>query len=443
MRSKEEAHDYRYFPDPDLLPLELTQDYVDSLRKDLPELPDEKRTRFMRDYGLLAYDAGVLTAERESAEFFEAVAEGRDGKTAANWVINELFGRLNKDGLEIGESPVSAAQLGGIIDLIASGAISGKIAKDVFEIVWSEGGDPAKIVEKRGLKQVTDTDEIEEIVKGIIAANPDKFNQINVKPALLGWFVGQVMKATGGKANPKAVNETLKGKLDFSAEIVPTADSSIFDGAAVAEFRAKWRRKSGNVDIDSWDDARLLETAELTVDGHPTYAGLVLLGTSEAVSRYLANDETIFEYRSSESSVPYQQRVAFRRGFFTWADEIWNLINLRNDAQSFRVGLFKYDIPSFDEDSAREAILNAVAHRDYREEGSVWIRQYPRRLEIESPGGFPEGITPENILIRQKPRNRRIAEALEKCGLVERSGQGMDSNVSPKCAPGQAFAGYK
>jgi aspartyl-tRNA(Asn)/glutamyl-tRNA(Gln) amidotransferase subunit B len=213
MRTKEEAHDYRYFPDPDLLPLELTQDYVESLRKGLPELPDEKRARFIKQYGLSAYDAGVLTAERESADFFEAVARGRDGKTAANWVINELFGRLNKDGLEIGASPVSAGQLGGVIDLIASGAISGKIAKDVFEIVWSGGGDPADIVAKRGLKQVTDTGAIEAAIDKVVAANPDKVEQAKAKPAAIGWFVGQVMKATGGKANPQAVNELLKRKL--------------------------------------------------------------------------------------------------------------------------------------------------------------------------------------------------------------------------------------
>jgi aspartyl-tRNA(Asn)/glutamyl-tRNA(Gln) amidotransferase subunit B len=213
MRSKEEAHDYRYFPDPDLLPLELAQDYVDELRKGLPELPDEKKARFIEQYGLSAYDAGVLTAERESADFFEAVAKGRDGKTAANWVVNELFGRLNKDGLEIGASPVSANQLGGIIDLIASGAISGKIAKDVFEIVWSEGGDPAEIVEKRGLKQVTDSGAIEAAVDAVIAANPDKVAQAKARPQAVGWFVGQVMKATGGKANPQAVNDLLKRKL--------------------------------------------------------------------------------------------------------------------------------------------------------------------------------------------------------------------------------------
>jgi len=213
MRSKEEAHDYRYFPDPDLLPLELTQVYVDGLKKDLPELPDAKKVRFMRDFKLSAYDADVLVAEHESANFFEAVAKGRDGKIAANWVINELFGRLNKEDLDIAASPVSAGQLRAIIDLIASGAISGKIAKDLFEIVWSEGGDPAEIVEKRGLKQVTDTGAIEAAVDAVIAANPDKVEAVKVKAAMLGWFVGQVMKSTGGKANPQAVNELLKKKL--------------------------------------------------------------------------------------------------------------------------------------------------------------------------------------------------------------------------------------
>jgi aspartyl-tRNA(Asn)/glutamyl-tRNA(Gln) amidotransferase subunit B len=213
MRSKEEAHDYRYFPDPDLLPLELTQAYIDGLKKELPELPDAKKARFMRDYKLSAYDAGVLVAERESAEFFEAVAKGRDGKTVANWVINELFGRLNKEGLDVGASPVSAKQLGAILDLIESNAISGKIAKEVFEIVWSEGGDPAEIVEQRGLRQVTDTGAIEKAIDAVIAANPDKVVQVKGKPAALGWFVGQVMKSTGGKANPQAVNELLKKKL--------------------------------------------------------------------------------------------------------------------------------------------------------------------------------------------------------------------------------------
>ena len=213
MRSKEEAHDYRYFPDPDLLPLVLTQAYVDALERELPELPDIKKQRFMSAYRLSAYDADVLVAERENAAFFETVAQGRDGKTAANWVINELFGRLNKEGLEIAASPVSATQLGSIIDLIASGAISGKIAKDVFEIVWSEGGDPAEIVKRRGLEQVTDTGAIDAAVDQVIVANPDKVEAVKTKPAMLGWFVGQVMKSTGGKANPQAVNEALKKKL--------------------------------------------------------------------------------------------------------------------------------------------------------------------------------------------------------------------------------------
>ena len=213
MRSKEEAHDYRYFPDPDLLPLEFSQSYVDDLKAHLPELPDEKRARFIKEFGLSAYDANVLVAERASADYFEAVAKGRDGKLAANWVINELFGRLNKEGNDIENSPVSSAQLGAIIDLIGSSTISGKIAKDLFEIVWSEGGDPAEIVEKRGMKQVTDTGAIEKAVDEIIAANPEKAEQARAKPTLLGWFVGQVMKATGGKANPAAVNEILKSKL--------------------------------------------------------------------------------------------------------------------------------------------------------------------------------------------------------------------------------------
>ena len=213
MRSKEEAHDYRYFPDPDLLPLEFTKAYVEDLRKDLPELPDEKRTRFMKEYGLSAYDAAVLVAERESADYFEEVAKGRDGKLAANWVINELFGRLNKEGKDVTASPVSAKQLGGLVGLITDGTISGKIAKDLFEILWTEGGDPAEIVEARGMKQVTDTGAIEKAVDEIMAANPDKVEQAKAKPNMLGWFVGQVMKASGGKANPAAVSEMLKKKI--------------------------------------------------------------------------------------------------------------------------------------------------------------------------------------------------------------------------------------
>jgi len=215
MRSKEEAHDYRYFPDPDLLPLEFDQAFVDDLARGLPELPDDKKARFMRDYGIASYDAGVLVMERASADFYEAVATGRDAKAAANWVINELFGRLNKEGLDITSSPVSAAQLGAIVDLISEGVISGKIAKDLFEIVWTKGGDPRALVEARGMKQVTDTGAIEAAVDAIIAANPDKVAQALAKPTMLGWFVGQVMKETGGKANPQSVNELLKRKLNI------------------------------------------------------------------------------------------------------------------------------------------------------------------------------------------------------------------------------------
>jgi aspartyl-tRNA(Asn)/glutamyl-tRNA(Gln) amidotransferase subunit B len=213
MRNKEEAHDYRYFPDPDLLPLELTAAYVEELRARLPELPDEKKQRFMREYGLSGYDADVLVAERETADFFDAVAAGRDPKLAANWVINELAGRLNKEGRDIAGSPVSARQLAAILDLIAAGTISGKIAKDLFEICWNEGGDPRAIVEARGMRQVTDLSAIERVVDEIIAKNPEKVQQAKAKPALAGWFVGQVMKASGGKANPKAVNDLVRSKL--------------------------------------------------------------------------------------------------------------------------------------------------------------------------------------------------------------------------------------
>jgi aspartyl-tRNA(Asn)/glutamyl-tRNA(Gln) amidotransferase subunit B len=213
MRNKEEAHDYRYFPDPDLLPLELTPEEVTALEQKLPELPDEKKTRFMRDYGLSAYDAGVLVAERETADFFEAVGQGRDAKVAANWVINDLAGRLNREGNGIAASPVSAEQLGTILDLISEGTISGKIAKDLFEIVWSEGGDPRAVVKGRGLEQVTDVGAIERMVAEIVAAHPDKVADAKSNPKAIGWFVGQVMKASGGKANPQAVNALLKEKL--------------------------------------------------------------------------------------------------------------------------------------------------------------------------------------------------------------------------------------
>lgn len=213
MRSKEEAHDYRYFPCPDLLPLEIPQARIDEIKAELPELPADKRMRFVSEMGLSEYDASVLAADKDRADYFEAVADGRDAKIAANWVNNELFGRLNREGMGITDSPVSAEQLGQLVELISTDVISGKIGKDVFEILWDEGGDPAEIVEKRGLKQVTDTGAIEAVVDQLIADNPDQVASIEKNPRALGWFVGQVMKAMQGKANPKAVNEILKAKL--------------------------------------------------------------------------------------------------------------------------------------------------------------------------------------------------------------------------------------
>ena len=213
MRSKEEAHDYRYFPDPDLLPLEIEQAWVDDIEANLPELPDAKKARFISDFGLSDYDASVLTADVENAAYFEAVASGADGKLAANWVINELFGRLKKDEKDISESPISATRIGQIVALIKSDAISGKIAKDVFDIAYTQDRDPTEIVETEGMKQVTDTGAIEAAVDEIIAANPDQVEKAKANPKLAGWFVGQVMKSTGGKANPAMVNQLIAAKL--------------------------------------------------------------------------------------------------------------------------------------------------------------------------------------------------------------------------------------
>jgi aspartyl-tRNA(Asn)/glutamyl-tRNA(Gln) amidotransferase subunit B len=213
MRSKEDAHDYRYFPDPDLLPLEIDPEWVERIRRSLPELPDAKKHRFMKEFGLSLYDAAVLSQDKAKADYFETVAKGRDGKAAANWVTTELFGALNKSGRDIADSPVKAADLGRLIDLIADGTISGRIAKDVFAIMFETGGDPERIVEERGLRQVTDEGAIERAVDAIIAANPDQARAVKDKPKTFGWFVGQVMKATGGKANPQAVNAILKRRL--------------------------------------------------------------------------------------------------------------------------------------------------------------------------------------------------------------------------------------
>jgi aspartyl-tRNA(Asn)/glutamyl-tRNA(Gln) amidotransferase subunit B len=213
MRSKEEAHDYRYFPDPDLLPLEFDDAFIEALRAKLPELPDDKRLRLIAEQGLSAYDASILVSEKVISDYYEQVAKNRDGKLAANWVINDLLGALNKAGQSIESSPVSPDQLGAVIDLIKDGTISGKIAKDLFEIVYAEGGDPRAIVEARGMKQVTDSGAIEKAVDDIIAANPDQVAKAREKPSLAGWFVGQVMKATGGKANPQAVSDLVRTKL--------------------------------------------------------------------------------------------------------------------------------------------------------------------------------------------------------------------------------------
>ncbi|AXO14803.1 MULTISPECIES: Asp-tRNA(Asn)/Glu-tRNA(Gln) amidotransferase subunit GatB [Thalassospira] len=214
MRSKEMAHDYRYFPDPDLLPLVFDDAFISEIEKELPELPDEKKARFMRENGLSAYDAGVLVAEKEKADYYEVVAKGRDGKLAANWVITNLFGALNKAEVGIADSPVTAENLGKLIDLISDDTISGRIAKDVFEIMIETGGDPEKIVEEKGLKQITDTGAIETAIDEVIAANPDKVEEIRAgKDKMLGWFVGQVMKSTGGKANPGMVNKLLRDKI--------------------------------------------------------------------------------------------------------------------------------------------------------------------------------------------------------------------------------------
>jgi aspartyl-tRNA(Asn)/glutamyl-tRNA(Gln) amidotransferase subunit B len=214
MRSKEEAHDYRYFPDPDLLPLHVADSWIERVRETLPELPDQKKHRFMKDFGLSAYDANVLIAERARADYFEIVAKGRDGKMAANWVLNELLGALNKDGKSITDSVIAAGQLGALIDLISDNTISGKIAKDVFAEMYKSGKDPAAIVEEKGLKQVTDTGAIEKIVDEVIAENPDNVAAYRSgKDKLFGFFVGQVMKKSQGKANPNIINDLLKKKL--------------------------------------------------------------------------------------------------------------------------------------------------------------------------------------------------------------------------------------
>lgn len=215
MRSKEEAHDYRYFPDPDLLPVVLEQSFVDAIKARIPELPDAKHERLMSQYGLSSYDANILIADPENADYFEVVAKGVDAKLAVNWVTGDLFGMLNKRGFTIETSPINAESLGELVGLVTDKTISNKIAKEVFEMMLDSDDSPAKIVEDNGMKQVTDTGAIEKAVDEVIAANPDKVEQVKEKPKMAGWFVGQVMQATGGKANPQAVSDMIKAKLNL------------------------------------------------------------------------------------------------------------------------------------------------------------------------------------------------------------------------------------
>jgi len=229
---------------------------------------------------------------------------------------------------------------------------------------------------------------------------------------------------------------------DFSAEICAPATLGDLDPAALADFRARWARKAAQPRIATWDDRQTLADAELLIEGRLTYAALILFATRAALGRHLAQAEIVFEYRSSEASGPAQDRTEYREGFFRCQDALWQKINLRNDRQSYQDGLFRYDIPTFDETAVREALLNAVAHRDYRLGGSVFVRQFARRLELVSPGGFPPGITAENIVDQQNPRNRRLAEALAKCGLIERSGQGMNLMVERAIRQSKALPSF-
>ena len=229
---------------------------------------------------------------------------------------------------------------------------------------------------------------------------------------------------------------------DFSADICPNAVMADLDPKAIEEFRQRWIKKSGNQGLAALSVEQLLNDIEATVDGRLTYAALILFGTHAALGRHLSRAEVVFEYRSSDASGPAQQRKDFRQGFFSFYDQLWDLINLRNDVQHFQTGLFIEDIPTFSERPVREAVLNAVSHRDYQHPGNIFVRQYPRRLVIESPGGFPPGITEQNILDRQIPRNRRVADIFAKCGLVERSGQGMNLMFELSIQEGKAIPDF-
>ena len=214
MRSKEEAHDYRYFPCPDLPPLEIKKEWIRQIRENLPELPDEKKKRFIEKFGITEYDAEVLTIERDSADFFEEVVKDGNGKLGANWIINELFGRLNKEGLKIQDSPISASHFKEILSPLDEGEISSKMAKDLFELAWDSKKSPSELIEEHGMKQVTDTSQIEKLIDQIILDNPKQVQKVVSNPKVIGWFVGQIMKASNGKANPKLANELVKEKLN-------------------------------------------------------------------------------------------------------------------------------------------------------------------------------------------------------------------------------------
>lgn len=245
------------------------------------------------------------------------------------------------------------------------------------------------------------------------------------------WQInGKYLKRAGDELAPLDASELraifAETGPDFSAETCPGATLADLDSGAIAIFRERWAQKSRDERKRSWTDIETLVNAELMVDGQITIAALILFGTRAALGRFLAQAELVFEYRSSEASGPAADREEYREGFFLWQEAIWKKIDLRNDRQSYQDGLFRMDLPTFDEVAVREALLNAVAHRDYRDGGSVFMRQFPQRLEVVSPGGFLPGITPSNVLDQQKPRNRRLAEALAKCGLIERAGQGMN-----------------
>lgn len=272
---------------------------------------------------------------------------------------------------------------------------------------------------------------------------------VHVPPRLPGvaWQVDGRYLKRAGDALVALTDAELKAIFaetgpDFSAEVCAGADVGDLSPEAIAVFRSRWAIKTRDERKTRWNDQQTLADAELLVDGGVTYAALILFGTRATLGRWLAQAELVFEYRSSEASGPAADREEYREGFFLWHDAIWNKINLRNDKQSYQDGLFRVELPTFDEVSVREALLNAVAHRDYRLGGSVFVRQYAQRLEVVSPGGLPAGITPENILDQQNPRNRRLAEALGKCGLIERSGQGMNLMFESAIRQGKALPSF-